>query len=110
MNIKTENLKLARMVLQADVNISEEELQDAIQQKLNPIKEPAFPRIIRRVEIPKILGISLREVDRLIRPKKVNNKILVRAQLPIVQIGKKAIGVLDSDLRNFIESRRSIAK
>jgi hypothetical protein len=78
-------------------------------EKLNPKKEePRLPKIIRRFELPNILGVSLREVDRLIHPVKRKNKILKPAQLSSVKIGKKAIGVLEKDLVEFINSRKNI--
>ena len=114
MKLRSENLKLARLALQSDINISEEELRDALMTKLSPSPQDnqnnaqKLPRIIRRLELPKILGLSLREVDRLIHPTKKKNRIVAPAQIPSIKISKKAIGVLEEDLIKFINLRKNV--
>ena len=108
MKIKKETLLLAKLALQADVDISIKTLEQAIQNIFNPTTTQTLPKIIRRYQLPEILGISLREVDRLIHPVKIKNKIVKAAQIPTIRIGKKAIGVLEEDLTEFINSRRVV--
>jgi len=106
--IDNETYKFAAKIFPEECGIDEKSLKEAIQNWLNPKKNSKLPTVIRRYRLPLILGLSLREVDRLIHPLKENNKIIAPAQLPTVRIGKKAIGVLEDDLLNFINSRKNI--
>ncbi len=103
MEIRKENLKLAVLALGGEVSLTEDELLEAIQQKVYPAKttDPK-PKVYRRGELPDILGVSLRTVDRLITTIKKNGKIISKAVLPTVQISKKAVGVLDKDVEEYL--------
>ena len=107
MSITNERLKLAVMVLREDISLTEEELRDAITKQQNPTEEVKLkPRIYRRLELPAILGLSLRVVDRLITNQKHKGKIISHAALPTIQLSKRAVGVLESDLLKFINKNK----
>jgi len=105
--ISEEDADYAAKMFPKEFGIDGKFLKEAIRDKLRPQKKSSLPKIIRRFKLPSILGLSLREIDRLIHPIKEKNKIIAPAQLPSVKIGKKAIGVLEKDLLHFIEIRRS---
>ena len=104
--ISEKSLKLAVLALQENVpNLTEESLKKALN-NISEHKGADIPQIYRRKDLVKILGISLREIDRLITPEKVNGKIIAPARIPTIQIGLRAIGIRQDDLQKFLNENR----
>ena len=107
--INQKSLKLAVMALQEDVpELTEESLKNVLGRISSGVNEANVPKIYRRKDLVHILGISLREVDRLITPIRENGKITVPARIPTIQIGLRAIGILEDDLLGFLKKNRRV--
>lgn len=107
MIVKERSLKLAVLALQDDIpELNEESLAKVLAESQTDKKVPELPKIIRRKDLVKILGISLRNIDRLLAPTKKNGKISIPPKLKSIQLSSRSIGVLESDLLAFIKKNR----
>ena len=100
LNLATDLLK----VLFPD--LTPEKLYKAIMTNRNNETSHSPTKIFRRKDLKNILGISLREVDRLIAPQKRGGHIVAPAKITAVQLGPRAVGVLESDLKKFLDKSR----
>ena len=108
--INQKSLKLAVMALQEDVpELTEESLKKVLGRISSGVNDANIPKIFRRKDLVHILGISLREVDRLIAPTKENGKVIAQARIPTIQIGPRAIGILQDDLLGFLNKNRRVS-
>ena len=103
----TKNLKLAVLALQDEFpGLTENSLQQALSRIQQDNNAESIPKIYRRKEVAAMLGISLREVDRLITPVKVAGRIIAPCRLTTIQLGPRAIGILKTDLIDYIQNSR----
>jgi len=104
--ISEKSLKLAVLALQENIpDLTEESLKKALN-NISKHKGADIPKIYRRKDLVRILGISLREVDRLITPEKINGRVIAPARIPTIQIGLRAIGIRQDDLQKFLNENR----